>query len=60
MFKALGVLVALYSLYATMSGEVYARSGMSGRTISRQHSPRYFWVIIAIYAGLSVALMVVF
>lgn len=60
MFKALGVLVALYAAYAAISGKVYAKSGIGGRTISRQDSAGYFWVVIAIYVGLSVALIVVF
>lgn len=60
MFKVLGVLVALYTAYAAISGVVYAKSGPGGRTVSRQDSPEYFWVVIAIYAGLSIALLVVF
>jgi hypothetical protein len=60
MFKALGVLVALYAVYAAVSGKVYAKSGPGGRTISRQESPGYFWVVIAICVGLSAALMFVF
>jgi hypothetical protein len=60
MFKALGVLVALYAAYAAISGEVYARSGISGRMVSRQVSPKYFWLLIAIYVGLSLALIFVF
>ncbi len=60
MFKILGVVVALYAVYATISGKVYARSGIWGRTVSRQESPEYFWAVVVIYAGLSVALMLVF
>ncbi|MGH6893159.1 MAG: hypothetical protein ACREEP_12950 [Dongiaceae bacterium] len=60
MFKAIGILVALYTAYAAVSGKVYARSGPGGRMISRRESPRYFRVVIAIYAGLSVALLTVF
>ena len=59
-FKFLGILVALYTVYAAIDGKVYAKSGPWGRTISRADSPRYFWVVIAIYAGLSVALLTVF
>jgi hypothetical protein len=59
-FKALGIVVALYAVYAAIKGVVYAKSGVWGRTVSRADSPEYFWVIIAIYACLSVALMVVF
>jgi hypothetical protein len=60
MFKLLGALVGLYTLYAAINGEVYAKSGAWGRTVSRVDSPEYFWVVIAIYAGLSVALITVF
>jgi len=59
-FKILGVLIGLYTLYAAIHGEVYAKSGAWGRTISRVDSPEYFWVVITIYAGLSVALTTVF
>ena len=57
MFKALGVLVGLYALYAATTGRVYAKAGPGGRTVSREESPEYFWVVIAVYAGLSVALL---
>jgi hypothetical protein len=60
MFKALGVLLAFYTAYAAIRGEVYAKSGPGGRTVSKAESPEYFWVVIAIYAGLSVALLIVF
>ena len=60
MFKMLGILVALYTAYAVIEGQVYAKSGPWGRTVSRVDSPEYFWVVIAIYAGLSVALVFIF
>ena len=60
MFKVLGALVALYTVYAAIDGKVYAKSGAWGRTISRTDSPEYFWIVIAVYAGLSVALLTVF
>jgi hypothetical protein len=60
MFKMLGMLVGLYTLYGAVSGAVIAKSGAWGRTVTRAASPRYFWTVIAIYAGLSVALMTVF
>jgi len=60
MFKALGALVALYVVYAIVSGKVYAKSGPGGRAILRRNSPEDFWVVIAIYAGLGVALVFVF
>ena len=60
LFDLLGVLVALYTCHAAVTGEVWAKSGISGRSVSRDASPGYFWVVIAIYAGLSVALLTVF
>jgi len=59
MFKALGVLVGAYAVYAAVKGEVYAKSGPWGRTVSREDSPEYFWVIVAIYAGLGLALVTI-
>lgn len=60
LFKALGVMLAFYTLYAAVTGQVYAKSGASGRTISKTEAPTYFWVIIAIYGALSVALLTIF
>lgn len=60
MFEALGVIVGSYALYAAVTGEVYAKAGAWGRTVSRSESPEYFWVVIAIYAGLALALVTVF
>lgn len=60
MFDALGVLVALYAAYAALTGEVYAKSGPGGRTVARAESPAYFWIVVAIYAGLAIALVTVF
>jgi hypothetical protein len=60
MFKVLGVLLGLYTIYAVLTGAVYAKSGPGGRTVSKAESPEYFWLVIAIYAGLSAALVFYF
>ncbi len=60
MFKLLGVAVAIYTLYSAQRGEVYARHRAWGRTIRRVDEPRYFWVVIGIYALLALALVTVF
>lgn len=60
MFKFLGILVGLYTVYAAVSGEAFAKSGLGGRTVSRAHSPRYFWAVIACYAALALALVFIF
>jgi hypothetical protein len=59
-FKILGLLVGLYTVYAALNGEVFARSGAWGRTVLRSKSPGYFWVVITIYALLSIALLTIF
>lgn len=60
MFQVLGIILTIYTVYSAVAGEVYAKSGASGRTVSRQESPTYLWVVIAIYGGLSVALVAIF
>ena len=60
MFKALGILLAGYVLYAIIRGEVVAKAGPGARLIAKQESTRYFWVVIAIYSCLSLALLTVF
>ena len=60
MFKIPGVLLALYTLVAAVRGEVFAKSGVWGRTVSRAHAPEYFWIVIGIYAALSVSLILMF
>ena len=60
MFRLMGVVVALYTISAIIRGEVYARDGPGGRTVSRIRSPEYFWTVIATYAALSIALIAFF
>jgi hypothetical protein len=60
MFKLLGALVALYTIYAAAKGEVMAKAGPGARTVLRGESPRYFWCVIIIYAGLALALLFLF
>lgn len=60
MFRLLGALVAIYTAYAAIRGEVYAKDGIRSRTVLKADSPGYFWVVIAIYAALSVTLFMVF
>lgn len=59
-FDTLGVVLALYTAYAAESGRVYTRHRAWGRTVLRSDEPRYFWCVIAIYSGLSVALVLYF
>ena len=60
MFKLLGALLALYTIYAAARGEVVAKAGPGARTVMRDESPRYFWCVIIIYAGLALALAFLF
>ena len=60
MFKLLGALVGVYTLVAAVKGEVHAKSGLWGRTISKHESPEYFWIVIAVYGALSLALLTIF
>lgn len=60
MFKGLGILVAIYAIYAISRGEVFAKSGVSGKTISKIESPKYFWIVILVYVALSIALLTIF
>ena len=57
LFDLLGVLLALYIAYSVYRGHVYGKSGAWGRTIVRDESPQEFWLLIAIYAALSVLLV---
>ena len=60
MFTLLGVLVALYTVYAVARGEVVATHRAWGRRIGRSSNPRAFWSVVVVYAGLSLALLLVF
>lgn len=60
MFKLLGALLSAYVLYAVAAGKVVARSGPWARVVVRDERPGYFWVVIVIYAALSIALIVYF
>jgi len=60
LFKVLGVGVAVYAVYAAITGTVHAKSGVRFRTVARRESPLYFWIVTGIYAGLAIALMTIF
>ena len=60
LFDVLALPVGLYALYAAVTGEVYAKAGPWGRTISRSESPVDFWMTVVIYAALAIALAAVF
>lgn len=59
-FQLLAIPVALYALYAALAGEVFAKAGTWGKSISRADSPVEFWMTIVIYGGLAVAMATLF
>ncbi len=60
MFMFLGIVIGVYTAFAACAGSVYARHGPGGRMIVREESPRYFWVVIACYSALAIALVTIF
>jgi hypothetical protein len=59
-FQTLGVLLAIYVIYALACGRVYAKDRWKGATFERGVQPGRYWTTIVIYAGLSAALYFVF
>lgn len=53
-------MLVIYCVYAIVRGEVFAKSGIWGTSVSRTGSPLYFYIVIAIYVLLSFALIAVF
>jgi hypothetical protein len=60
LFKLLGVLLAAYIALSLHRGEVYAKSGIWGRTYRRDDDAKNFWITIIVYILLSLALAFVF
>jgi len=56
LFRALGLLLLGYIVVAVLSGAVYARSRVWGRTFTRAEQPLRYWSAIAAYGLLSLAL----
>ena len=59
-FKLLGAALVIYIDYALAYGQVYARRGLWGANYRRENDPWVYWSTIAVYAGLSVALLFFF
>lgn len=60
LLKLLGVLVACYVVYALAHGEIYAKSGIWGRTYRRDDDATKFWTTVVVYSLLSIALVLLF
>ncbi len=59
-FKALGIILVIYTVFAANAGSVYAKRGVMGHSVEREDSPTYFWLVIGCYAALAIALLTVF
>jgi len=59
-FKILGILVALYVVYALAAGHVYAKRGPWGALSKRTEDAFNYWAAVIVYACLSTALIFVF
>lgn len=59
-FKILGFAVFAYTVYAIIQGRIYTKSGAGGGIVSKDESPDAFWLTVAIYFGLSIALCSIF
>jgi hypothetical protein len=59
-FKFLGLTVGLYVAYCVITGVVYARHRMWGRTFRRDEEPVAYWSAIAGYGALALMLVFVF
>jgi hypothetical protein len=60
MFRLLGLLLALYVGWAVLRGTVHAKRAHWGETIERDADPHRFWTVVAVYAGLAIALVFIF
>ena len=59
-FRIIGMAVGAYAIYTVVVGRALGGPNIAPRFVSRSDEPIYFWVHVAIYAGLSLALMFVF
>jgi len=60
LFVLLGLALLAYTGVAVMRGEVVAKSGPGMRRLRRDAHAVAFWSVIAIYAGLALALLFLF
>ena len=59
-FVLLGLALLAYTGIATVRGEVVAKSGPGMRRLRRDEHAVAFWSVVAIYAGLALALLFLF
>ena len=55
LFKGIGLLVFIYSLYCLFAGEMYVKDKWFGRTVKQSEEPGYFRTVIVCYIAVSVA-----
>ena len=59
-FVLLGLALLAYAGVAAVRGEVVAKSGPGMRRLRRDEHAVAFWSVVAIYAGLALALLFLF
>lgn len=60
LFRLLGVLICCYVARALVTGTVYAKSGMWGRSFRRDEDTLRYWSAVGAYGGLAVMLLFLF
>lgn len=55
-----GFALFAYTVYAIIQGQIYSKSGRGGGIVSKDESPDAFWLTVAIYFGVSIALCAFF
>ncbi|WP_431273651.1 hypothetical protein ACQ858_15945 [Variovorax ureilyticus] len=59
-FKSLGLMLGVYVAYSVVTGAVYARHRMRGRTFRREDEPVAYWSAIVAYGALALMLVFIF
>lgn len=60
MFKILGLLLFCYVIYGLVTGDIYGRSGVWGKTYRRENNALGYWSAISAYILLTLALIFFF
>lgn len=47
--KGVSIMLALYGVYGMVTGQIYAKSGMSYRQVLRDEEPISFWLVCICY-----------
>lgn len=60
LFQIGGLALLCYVIRSYMIGDVYARSGIGGRSFRRDEEPFHYWFILASYTLLAIAMFFFF